>query len=211
MTKLSALRKDAVQAWAAARIADVSASTFNKELWVLKNICKCAVAWGYLKSSPADGVKRVKESRGRVRYLTADERAALLREANDTLRVYIVAALHTAGRRGELVGLRWKDVDFRAGTVTFRDTKNGDSRTVPMTAKLRALLHSLTRPLDGEAHVLPQRDPLVLTRGFTRLVNRLGFKNLTFHDLRHDAASTFAMAACRCARLLRSSATEICG
>jgi hypothetical protein len=44
-TKLSALRKAAVQTWAAARIADVSASTFNKELWALKNICKSAGAY----------------------------------------------------------------------------------------------------------------------------------------------------------------------
>jgi integrase len=117
-----------------------------------------------------------------------------LRDANDTLRLYILAALHTGARRGELVRLRWKDVDFRSGTLTFRDTKNGDSRAVPLTATLRETLHNLTRPIDLEAPVLPQRDPLVLTRGFTRLVDRLEFKNLTFHDLRHDAASTLAMA-----------------
>jgi integrase len=121
--KLSALRKDAVQAWAATRMADVSTSTFNKELWTLKNICKGAGAWGYMKNNPADGVNRMKESKGRVRYLTHDEREALLNDANDALRPYILAALHTGARRGELVPLRWKDVDFRAGTVTFRDTK----------------------------------------------------------------------------------------
>jgi site-specific recombinase XerD len=161
-TKLSGLREDAVQAWAAGRIAQVSASTFNQELWTLKNICKSAVAWGYMKGNPTDGVKRVKESKGRVRYLAADERAALLRDSNDTL--------------------------------TFRDTKNGDSRAVPLTATLRETLHKLTRPIDPEAPVLPRRDPLVLTRGFSRLVARLELKNLTFHDLRHDAASTLAMA-----------------
>jgi integrase len=191
-TKLSKLRKDAVQAWAAARIAKVSASTFNKELWTLRNICKSAVAWGYMKANPTDGVTRVKESKGRVRYLTADERAALLTNANETLRLYILAALHTGGRRGELVRLLWKDVDFRAGTLTFRDTKNGDSRAVPLTATLRQTLQKLT--IDVEASVLPQRAPLVLTRAFTRLVARLGLKDLTLHDPRHDAASTLAMA-----------------
>jgi integrase len=193
-TKLSALRKAAVQTWAAARIADVSASTFNKELWTLKNICKSAIAWGYMKNNPADGVKRVKESKGRVRYLTPAERAALLGGANPDLRLYIVSALHTGARRGELLRLRWKDVDFRAGTLAFRDTKNGDSRAVPLTATLRETLHKLPRPLDGEAPVLPPREPLVLTRAFARLVARLGLKNLHFHDLRHDAASTLAMA-----------------
>jgi integrase len=193
-TKLSALRKDAVQAWAAARMANVSASTLNKELWTLKNICKSAVAWGYMKADPTAGAKRAKESKGRVRYLEPDERKALLGAANDTLRLYILTALHTGARRGELMRLRWKDVDFRAGTLTFADTKNGDSRAVPLTATLRETLHKLTRPIDPEASVLPQRDPLVVTRAFTRLVARLGLKNLTFHDLRHDAASTLAMA-----------------
>ena len=45
---------------------------------------------------------------------------------------YIVAALQTGARRGELLGLRWADVDMRARTVTFPKTKNGDSRTVPL-------------------------------------------------------------------------------
>jgi integrase len=193
-TKLSALRTDAVQAWAAGRIAEIGASTFNKELWALKNICKSAIAWGYMKTNPADGVTRVKESKGRVRYLTPAERDALLDGANPDLRLYILAALHTGGRRGEPIRLRWKDVDFRAGTVAFRDTKNGDSRAVPLTATLRETLRTLTRPLDGEAPVLPPREPLVLTRAFARLVARLGLKDLTFHDLRHDAASTLAMA-----------------
>ena len=147
-----------------------------------------------MKGNPTDGVKRLKESKGRVRYLTAAEREALLSAANPDLRLYIVTALHTGGRRGELLRLRWKDVDFRAGTLAFRDTKNGDSRAVPLTATLRETLHNLARPIDPDAAVLPQRDPLVLTRAFSRLVARLELKDLTFHDLRHDAASTLAMA-----------------
>src|SRR4030095_4030017 len=61
-------------------------------------------------------------------------------------------------------------------------------------ATLRETLHTLTRPLDGEAPVLPPRAPLVLSRACARLSARLGLKDLTFHDLRHDAASTLAMA-----------------
>jgi hypothetical protein len=66
-----------------------------------------------------------------------------------------------------------------------------------LTATLRQALQKMPRPIDPEAPVLPQREPLVLTRAFTRLVTRLGLKDLTFHDLRHDAASTLAMAGVR--------------
>jgi len=63
-----------------------------------------------------------------------------------------------------------------------------------MTDTLSDLIQGFARPLDPETPVFPEREPLVLTRGFTRLIRRLGLKDLTFHDLRHDAASTLAMA-----------------
>jgi integrase len=192
--RLSRLHKDSVEAWAAERIGEVAASTFNKELWTLKNLCKCAVEWGYMKTNPVRGVKRMREAKGRVRYLEPEERETLLREANPILRLYILAALHTGARRGELIRLRWKDVDFRARTVAFVDTKNGDSLSIPMTDTLREMLQELPRPLDQETPVFPEREPLVLTRGFTRLVKRLKIKDLTFHDLRHDTASTLTMS-----------------
>ncbi len=65
---------------------------------------------------------------------------------------------------------------------------------MPLTDSLRDALQALPRPLDPEAHVFPERDPKVLSRAFARLVERLGIKNLRFHDLRHDAASTLTMA-----------------
>jgi integrase len=199
-TKLVALKPEAVQAWAADRIARVSASTYNKEVWVLKNITKSAAAWGYIKTDPAAQLRRMTESRGRVRYLSDDERDQLLAEANPDLRLFILFALHTGARRSELLRLTWSDIDFKAGLVRFVDTKNRDSRSVPMTATLREtvaeqlkLAHAAASPVDPDRPVLPPREPLVLTRAFSRLAQRLEIKNLTFHDLRHDAASRLAM------------------
>ena len=83
---------------------------------------------------------------------------------------------------------------MKAGTVTFARTKNGDARTVPMTNTLRELLMTLPRPIDPQMPVLPQWNPANLTVAFGRLVRSLGIKNLTFHDLRHDTASTLTMA-----------------
>ncbi|MBI4635015.1 MAG: site-specific integrase [Candidatus Rokubacteria bacterium] len=128
------------------------------------------------------------------RYLAPEEQQKLLSGAPATLWPYIVAALQTGARRGELLALRWADVDMKAETVTFPKTNNGDSRTVPMTDTLRALLVSLPRPLDREARVLPEWEPPALTVAFGRLVRDLGLPDLRFHDLRHDAASTLTMA-----------------
>jgi integrase len=192
--KVVGLRREEIERWQADRLAEVSGSTTNKELMRLKHLLNRAVAWGYLKDSPARSVKKAKEAPGRVRYLAPQEREALLSGAGPRLRPYIVGGLQTGARRGELLGLRWVDVDMKARTVTLARTKNGDARTVPMTDTSRALLLTLPRPLDAQANVLPQWEPAHFTVAFGRLVRSLGIKNLTFHDLRHDAASTLTMA-----------------
>ena len=210
-TTLAGLRREAIERWQADRMAEVAAGTVNKELMRLKHLLNRAVAWGYLRESPARAVKKAKEAAGRVRYLTADEFELLLNGGTETVRAsdgrtwtiqrgpdpalkcYIVAALQTGARRGELLSLRWKSVDMKAATLTFPKTKNGDARSIPMTETLRAVLQALPRPLDGNAYVFPQRSPQALSRAFGYLVKRLGIKDMHFHDLRHDAASTLTM------------------
>ena len=84
---------------------------------------------------------------------------------------------------------------MKARTVTFRHTKNGDARPVPMTDTLREALMALPCPLAPDAHVFPEREhPHAITRAFERLARRLEIPNLRFHDLRLDAASTLTMA-----------------
>jgi integrase len=210
--KLSKIRREAIETWYAERLSQVSATTANKELGRLKHLLGRAIAWGYLKASPALSIKKAKEAPGRTRYLSAEERNRLLngadvtvkakdgrtwtalRKPNRVLRLYILAALHTGARRGELARLRWADVDMRARTITFRHTKNGHARSVPMTDTLREALATLPRPLSPEASLLPEREPKVVSRAFSRLVGDLEIPNLRFHDLRHDAASALTMA-----------------
>ncbi len=81
--------------------------------------------------------------------------------------------------------LTWADINTEQKLVTFRATKNGSDRTIPMTTRLRATLAAMPRPRDPATPVLSKIAPLVLTRSFARLVERLGLRDLTFHDLRH--------------------------
>jgi integrase len=209
---LVGLRREVIERWQAERLADVSSGTVNKELMRLKHLLNRAMAWGYLRDTPARSVKKTKEAPGRVRYLAPGELALLLNGRPETvkasdgrtwtvhhapdpaLRLYIVAALQTGARRSELLNLPWADVDMMTHTLTFKQTKNGDARTIPMTTTLREVLQALPRPLDHDAHVFPQRSPQALSRAFGYLAKRLGLKDLRFHDLRHDAASTLTMA-----------------
>lgn len=211
-TKLAKVHREDIERWQAERRERVSGSTANKELQRLGHLLNRGVAWGYLKTSPARGIKRAKEAPGRTRYLSAEERETLLngtdvtvkakdgrkwvihRAPNPALRLYILGALQTGARRGELAAITWADVDMKARALTFRYTKNGHARTVPMTDTLQDALAALPRPLSPGARVFPEREPAVLTRSFARLVRDLGLQDLRFHDLRHDAASALTMA-----------------
>jgi hypothetical protein len=74
--KLAKLHREAIEQWQAERRDQVSGSTANKELMRLGHLLNRAVAWGYLKASPARGIKRAKEAPGRVRYLSPEERTS---------------------------------------------------------------------------------------------------------------------------------------
>jgi integrase len=192
---LAQLTAKDVEAWAAERRQQVGPSTFNKNVWVLKNILTLARKRGHLRQNPAEDLKRRKESSGRVRYLEHGERGMLLDAANPELAAYILVALETGGRRSELCRLTWADLDMKQKLVAFRQTKNGETRHVPMTDTIYAFLQTLPRPLGSSVPVLPAYDdPHSITQAFDRLVKRLGLKNLTFHDTRHDFASRLAQA-----------------
>ena len=201
---LTKLTDQDLEAWATARRGQIGPSAYNKEIWVMKNLCRVALRQRLLLRDPSLGLTRRRESHGRVRYLTASERELLLNgtdvviTASDRrrwkhhigpsapLRVYMVAALQTGMRRGELLRAAWQDVDLGRGHLRIMNKKNGDNRHVTITPTMRELLRSLPHSLDRQAPMLPPIQPLVLTRSFARYCARVGIKDLTFHDLRHD-------------------------
>ena len=108
----------------------------------------------------------------------------------------VVLALSTGARRGELLSLRWADVDLKRGMLTFRQTKNGETRAVPLAGYALELLtqHAKRRRLDTTL-VFPDKTgtrPLGIRDAFEGAVKRAGITNFHFHDLRHDFASNLA-------------------
>jgi integrase len=114
--------------------------------------------------------------------------------ANPRLRVYILTARYTGGRRGNLAALRVKDVDWERDLITFPMTKNGACHRVPLLPELKRALLEAGVPNDPDAPLLPPMTLDAVSRAFKRLVQRLGLPDLRFHDLRHDCASSLAMA-----------------
>ncbi len=177
-------------------------STVNRYLVVLSHALTVAVKeWGWLDDSPMRKVMKPKEPRGRVRFLSDDERERLLEACkaskNTSLYMIVVLALSTGARHQELLALRWPDVDLKRGSLTFHETKNGERRTVPLTGYALDLLrqHAKVRRLDTDC-VFPlytsTKRPRVRYAWYTAL-KRAGIKDCRFHDLRHSAASYLAM------------------
>ncbi|MEN8729166.1 MAG: tyrosine-type recombinase/integrase, partial [Desulfuromonadales bacterium] len=114
-----------------------SPATVSRYLSALSHAFTIAVnEWNWLEHNPVAKVKKPAESRGRIRFLDDEERKALLNacqeSTNKDLYPIVVLALSTGMRQGEILTLKWKDVDFQRKQLVLHETKNNERRVVPI-------------------------------------------------------------------------------
>lgn len=152
--------------------------------------------------SPTKHVEKTPESRGRVRYLSDDERTRLLAACRESawprLYVLVLMALTTGARRGELLGLRWCDIDLVRSEAVLHDTKNGDRRVLILLPAVCDELRlfapkdaDTSRALVFRSRLRPSK-PYAMAQAFRDALDLAGIKNFRFHDCRHTAASYMA-------------------
>ena len=152
--------------------------------------------------SPTRHVEKQSEGRGRVRFLTDDERNRLLAECRESpwprLYLLVLMAITTGARRGELLGLEWKDVDLDRAEATLHDTKNGDRRVLILIPQVIAELEKFA-PKDATTSAtlvfrsrLRPSQPYATAKVFNEAVEAAKIKNFRFHDCRHCTASYLA-------------------
>jgi len=187
-TKIAAFRDE--------RLAQVSAGTVIRELAYLSSIINIARReWGIHVPNPVQLVRKPSSPEGRNRILASDEKLALLAALSPTdrrntwVKPIVELALETAMRRGELLSLRWTNVDLAHRIAFLPTTKNGESRTVPLSSDAVKVLQSLPRSIDGVVFPI---EHATLHAAFKRGVTRAGLINLRFHDLRHTAITEMA-------------------
>ena len=193
MANLSATR---VAAYRDERLKDVSAGTVIRELAYLSAIINHARReWGINVPNPVQMVRKPQSPQARSRVLTEEEVLKLLQALEPTGRrshwtkPAVQFALATAMRRGELLSLRWEHVDLNGRTAFLPDTKNGDSRTVPLSSAAVQVLAGLPRHISGV--VFPVKF-FTLDAAFKRGIRRAGLDGLRFHDLRRTAITRMA-------------------
>lgn len=179
-----------------------SPSTVNRYLAVLSHLFTIALKeWSWVNDNPLNKVSKLKEPRGRVRYLSDDEREALLSECkkskNPYLYTIVILGIATGARRSEILNLRWEDVDLKRGQIVLHDTKNKERRSLPLSDITAELIRKLKPEEHGKREYLfPNRagnGPYYIRTAWDRAVERAGIEDFKFHDLRHTAASYLAM------------------
>lgn len=177
----------------------VSPATTNRDLACLKCMFNKAVQWGKLKESPAKHIKLFKENNKRTIYLEQPEINNLLSNCHGYLRVIVIIALNTGMRKGEILGLRWEDIDFNIDIIYLHCTKNGESREIPINKQVKMALLTINKHKKS-SYIFnnKQSQPLGdIKKGFLTAMGKSGIlKNskFRFHDLRHTFASHLVMS-----------------
>jgi integrase len=193
MANLSAAR---IAAYRDERLKEVSGGTVIRELAYLSSIINHARReWGINVPNPVQMVRKPPSPQARSRVLTEDEIAKLLQalepegRRSHWTKPAVHLALETAMRRGELLSLRWENIDLQGRTAFLPDTKNGDSRMVPLSTAAVQVLQGVPKHISGV--VIPVKF-FSLDAAFKRACKRAGLEEVRFHDLRRTAITRMA-------------------
>ena len=181
-----------------------SPSTVNRYIAAFSKALTVAVKeWGWIGENPALKISKPKEGRGRDRYLSLDEKSRLLEACRSSSNAFLYPIVHlallTGMRYSEITQLKWKDINDELRFVTIYETKNGDTRTIPLTNDMLEVFQAIPKPGKATDHIftsyklIPTKHPISIRKSFATALKNAGIDNFRFHDLRHTAASHMAM------------------
>jgi integrase len=180
--------------------AGIAKATINRDLALLKAAFNYAMAASLLHENPVRKVGFFNcQDNKRDKYLRPEEKIKLIESSQGILRDIIIFALKTGMRQGEILGLKWADVDLVRKQIKVICRKGGEVRTryVPILRQAEEIL--MNQPRSGEHVFTKGGRPLgkwsCVHTPFHRLVVKTGVQggDFRFHDLRHTFASDYLM------------------
>ncbi len=174
------------------RLVAAKPATLRRQLNIVKHACGTAEReWDWL--SPLFLLQRIqlpKNTEHVVKRITTTDEQALINAAQKSqtkcLSELLILAIETGMRRGELLALAWEDIDLDRRELLVRRSKNGKSRTIPLTAKAHITLANMES--NCSEPVFPMSANAVRL-AFERIRRRAALTDVRFHDLRHEAIS----------------------
>ena len=202
-TSLITEKRDLLSRTITNRKKQMSPARVNRYMAALSTALNTAIReWEWMDDNPMRKISKLKEPRGRVRYLSDEERERLLDackySANTNLYLVVVLALSTGARQQEIWDLRWSNVNLIKGLITFSETKNDEFRSVPLKGHpLKLLLeHSRIRRDDSDIVFPSKKNPAVsydFRNPWKKALVVAEVEDFRWHDLRHSCASYLAM------------------
>ena len=173
----------------------VSKSTVNREMALLKHVFNKGIEWEKCTDNPVRKIKFYSEKENkRTRYLEQHEKVRLLNACPTPTKRLVFFALQTGMRRGEILNLKWPDLDFNTNLICVRHSKARKPRFIPINSELENMLKSMPTAseyvfgtADGQAGFTLYRKP------FETAMKKAGISDFRFHDLRHCFASDLVM------------------
>ena len=174
-------------------------STINRYVQSFSAVLGAAVKdFHWLEINPCRQIRKLKEPRGRIRYLSLEEQTRLLSVCEGSLYLAVLLSLSTGARQLEIWQMRWGDIDFGRGIVIFPVTKSGIPRSLPLTKDCLGKLEERFLERESEEWVFPSPVNLNRPNDFNRTWRtalRLSeIRDFRWHDLRHTAGSYLAMS-----------------
>lgn len=188
---IAGYRDDRLSVYSIRTKRPLSPNTIRLELALLSDLFSIAkIEWGACIDNPLLLVRKPRLPDGRDRRLRPREESKLLRAAqskkNPQIYSIIVIAIETGMRQGEILSMRWENLDLRQGVAHLLHTKNGGKRDVPLTTRAREAFSRLGVQHEGAIFSYTASGFKSIWKTMIRSV---GITDLHFHDLRHEAIS----------------------
>jgi integrase len=173
------------------RLDEVKPGTVNRELACLKHMFTIAEKFRKFEDkNPVKEVKFLQERQYVMKILDSEGIKRLVNAATDPLKPILIIALNTGMRKGEILNLKWNDVDFISHYIHIKESKSNIMRKIPMNSVVAAALKGIKRENDFVFPSTKTKEPITdVFQSFKRACREASIKDLRFHDLRHTAAT----------------------
>ena len=192
------LRPEHFEEYRDRRLQEVKPATVARELNLLHSVIEHVRRRLALLENPISEVKRPRVRNERFSRLEEGQEDLLLKALDDCrnllIKPVVIIALETAMRRGEIISLKWDDIDLSKQTAILHDTKNGDERIVPLSSRAVNELKALQKKREKAKVVTLDKRVFPISAeslkcAWERGRKRAGMEHFNFHDLRHEAIS----------------------
>ena len=198
---ISDVTRQDLELWIKERLETVKGESVRRELSTIGHIFKVAVErWGYIQNSPMVGLQQPQASKPRTQRFTQKDIDEIIKISgyNESLKTAkartgaaMLFAIETAMRAGEICNLTWNNVNLEKRTAFLPITKNGSSRTVPLTKAAVKILERLRDEIE-QGDTCFQVKSNILDATFRKLKKSADREYLHFHDTRREALTRLA-------------------